>query len=311
MNPAPRLPIEIPPGSGSQPEPGAASSARLPSAAHLSEVTLRVADLERSLAYYGELIGLQIVERIPRRAVLGAGGRAILNLDEVPGARPQPPVTTGLYHTAILFPDRTSLARKIIQLSALRTPMVGYADHLVSEAFYFTDPDGNGLELYRDRPPAEWTWQAGQVQMDNAPIDFDSFFGEVDPAGPALADPAVPPQTRLGHLHLRIADLQTARRFYDQALGFDLVARFPGALFLSAGGYHHHLGMNVWESRGGPPAPPDAAGLSEYTLALPDQDELERVVEQLQEHGTQVEPGERGLYVSDPFQNRVRLMVIA
>ena len=277
-------------------------------AVDVGTVTLKVANLPRSLSFYTGLIGLQTLLQDERRAVLGAGRRAIVTIEEVPGARPQPRNTTGLYHAAILFPDRRSLAIKIMQLSAVKYPF-GYADHLVSEAFYLSDPDGNGLELYRDRPRSEWGWEGGHVRMVSDPIDFESFFGEVAKDDPALQDPAVPEGTKLGHMHLRVADLNKARTFYHGVLGFDIMADWPGALFFAAGGYHHHLGMNVWESLGGPPSPEPSAGLREFSFLLPDQAEFNRLVKQVEAAGIPVVMDEDAALLRDPFQNQIRLVV--
>ncbi len=274
---------------------------------HIGAASLRVSDLSRSLDFYTRLVGLQPLVQTADSAVLGAAGRPVLSLSEVKGAPPQPAGTTGLYHVAILFPDRPSLARKIAQIAAINYPL-GYADHLVSEAFYLSDPDGNGLELYRDRPRAEWRWEDGQVQMANAPIDFRSFYAEVSPDDPQLADPAVPEGTRVGHMHLRVADLPTAQAFYLEGLGFDLTCRYPGALFVSAGGYHHHLGLNIWESRSGPPAPETSAGLQSFSLVLPDQAELERVCRQVEAFGTPIEQAGEAVFLHDPFHNRIQLV---
>ena len=271
-------------------------------------VTLKVADLRRSLAFYNDVIGLRTLVEDGRTAVLGTGSRRILSLIEVPGARRQPSHTTGLYHAAILFPDRHSLAVKVAQIAARRQPL-GQSDHLVSEAFYLSDPDGNGLELYRDRPRSEWTWAGGQVQMAIDPIDFEDFFAGIDVNGAAEAAAAAPDGTRLGHVHLRVADIALAEKFYHGVLGFDVTASMPGALFLSAGGYHHHLGLNTWESHGGKPPAEPSAGLAEFSLALPHQAELDRLAQQIEAAGVAVEQGEKSVTLFDPFRNRIRLVL--
>src|SRR4051812_6920340 len=181
-------------------------------AVEVGTVTLKVADLKRSLLFYNQLIGLETFQQGDGKATLGAGKRAILNLEEVPGASPLARNVTGLYHAAILFPTRKSLAVKIAQLAGIKYPF-GYADHLVSEAFYLDDPDANGLELYQDRPRSEWTWDGTQVRMASDPIDFDSFFAEVPQDDPALMDPGAPDGTKLGHMHLRVGDIPTAEKF--------------------------------------------------------------------------------------------------
>jgi catechol 2,3-dioxygenase len=278
----------------------------LPPQTEVSLVTLKVASLDRSLAFYTQLIGLQELRRDEASAVLGAGERPILRLLETPGARPQPPSTTGLYHAAILWPDRHSLALKIAQLQAHGLPL-GQSDHLVSEAFYLSDPDGNGLELYRDRPRHEWTWQDQLVRMAIQPIDFESFFSEIRQDDPALNDASAPVGTRLGHIHLRVAEISEAEQFYHGLLGFDVTAQMPGALFVSAGGYHHHIGMNTWESRGGQPPSAPSAGLEEFSLRLPDLPALERLADRLAAAGIALERNQATFVLHDPFQNRLRL----
>ena len=267
----------------------------------------KVSDLQRSLAYYTQKIGLQSFQTGPHSARLGAGSRPILALEEVPGAQPQPAGTTGLYHAAILFPSRRALAVKVAQLSADGIPL-GYADHLVSEAFYLSDPDGNGLELYQDRPRSQWKWDNLQVRMASDPIDFEDFFTELTPEDKAHPNSAAPAGTKLGHMHLRVGHIPTAEAFYHGVLGFDVTAHLPGALFLSAGGYHHHLGMNTWESRGGGPAPESSAGLREFSIVLPDQAELERVAQRLEAADAVVERDPESLLAVDPFQNHLRLI---
>jgi catechol 2,3-dioxygenase len=268
-------------------------------------VTLKVSDLNRSIEFYTKSIGLTLFQHTDESAWLGAGSRPILRLEGLPGARAQAPNTTGLYHAAILLPDRHALAVKISQLQAQHTPL-GFADHLVSEAFYLSDPDGNGLELYRDRPRSEWTWQNQMVKMATDSIDFYSFFSEVQPDDPALGRAALPDGTKLGHMHLRVADIPTAEMFYHAVLGFDVTARLPSALFLSAGGYHHHLGMNTWESRGGNPPTEPSAGLREFSVVLPSAAELDRLVRQVQAAGVAVETSGSSAVVQDPFQNWIR-----
>jgi catechol 2,3-dioxygenase len=277
-------------------------------ATDVGTVTLKVADLKRSLVFYTQLIGLQAFKQDAHSAVLGAGNRPILTLEEVTGAKPQPSGTTGLYHAAILWPDRRSLAIKIAQIAAGRYPF-GFSDHLVSEAFYLSDPDGNGLELYRDRPRSEWKWSGSQVQMANSPIDFDSFFAEIPEGDDALSNPAAADGTKLGHMHLRVGDIPTAEKFYHGVLGFDKVATMPSALFVSAGGYHHHIGMNTWESRNGNPPVEPAAGLREFSISLPDKAELDRLTRQIEAAGVAVERGEDQAIVLDPWQNRIKLLL--
>jgi len=278
-------------------------------ATDVGQVNLKVSNLHRSIDFYTNLIGLKVLQQGDGQAVLGAGSHPILALRELHNAPNPPESATGLYHAAILLPNRRSLAIKIAQLAATRIDL-GYADHLVSEAFYLSDPDENGLELYRDRPRPEWRWDAGRVRMASDPIDFDNFFAEIKGVDMTAADTAVPEGTKLGHVHLRVADIDLAEQFYQGVLGFDVTAHLPGALFVSAGGYHHHIGMNTWQSRGGKPPSQPSTGLEEFSILLPERGELERLVNQVAAAGVPVERDADTALLSDPFQNRVRLVAL-
>src|SRR3989440_5179573 len=235
-------------------------------------VTLRVANLDRSLSFYEGVLGFRSIERTAGKATLGTqDGTPLLELQEVPGASPQPLRSTGLYHVAILLPSRADLGRILLRLAEAGIE-IGQADHLVSEALYLSDPDGNGLEIYRDRPRASWRKENGMVKMATDPLDLYSLVeeGKRD----ALPWEVLPVGTRIGHIHLRAGDIPQAERFYHTILGFDITARMPSALFLSAGGYHHHIGLNTWQSRGAGPAPETTAGLQTFVIALPNQDAL-------------------------------------
>jgi catechol 2,3-dioxygenase len=277
-------------------------------AVEVGTVTLKVADLARSLQFYTTVIGLEVFKQDSHSAVLGVGNRPILLLEEVPGAARLARNLTGLYHAAILFPDRHSLAVKVQQLVKISYPF-GYGDHLVSEAFYLDDPDANGLELYADRPRSTWIGSDGQLQMATDPIDFKSLFAEVSPDDPALNNPAAPDGTKLGHMHLRVGSIPTARAFYRDVLGFDMMMEMPSALFLSAGGYHHHIGMNIWESDGGNPTPENSAGLREFSISLPDPAEMDRLIAQIEAADIPVERSDDSVLVLDPFQTRVKLVL--
>ncbi|GAA4016477.1 VOC family protein [Deinococcus rubellus] len=235
----------------------------LPDAAELS-----VADLPRSLAFYQTVLGFSVLSRTVTRAELGVAGakQPLLILHAL--ERPAAPATraTGLYHLALLLPSRADLGRLLRHVAGLNVP-IGASDHLVSEAIYLTDPDGHGIEVYRDRPRSEWPYEAGprgrQVKMATDPLDVQGVLGS---AGNTVWS-GLPAATRLGHLHLKVSDQQAASQFY-QALGFELMTEFPGASFLAVGGYHHHLGFNVWESRGASPpaANTPALRLARFTL---------------------------------------------
>ncbi len=197
---------------------------------------------------------------------------------------------------------------KIAQLAAAGAPL-GQGDHLVSEAFYLSDPDGNGLELYRDRPRSEWEWDGAQVRMATDPVDVEGLFAEIRDQDAALANPSAPGGTKLGHVHLRVADIPLAEKFYVDTLGFEVTARWPGALFVFGRRVSPSRGVEyVAESRGKPPAEP-SAGLHEFSLVLPDRDEIEKVEERVRVAGFAVEGSGESALVVDPFENRIRLVL--
>ncbi|MBY0532729.1 MAG: VOC family protein, partial [Xanthobacteraceae bacterium] len=222
---------------------------KLPDGFRLGPAALRVSNADRALDFYVNRIGLALRERTDTTAMLGTREADVLRLDIVPGIAPRNYKETGLYHVAILVPDRPSLGAAIARLAASDVRL-GAADHLVSEAIYVWDPDNNGIEIYRDRTRDEWTWRGDQVQMANRPLDFDGLLAQADVE--ALARMPVKEGTRVGHVHLEVNDLAKARKFYGDVIGFAPTATLPGAQFLAAGGYHHHLGTNIWESRNGP-----------------------------------------------------------
>jgi catechol 2,3-dioxygenase len=267
-------------------------------------VHLTVADLARSLAFYQERIGLRLHDQDGDMAVLGAGSNDILRITEVVGARPMPG-HSGLYHFALLLPSRADLGATLGRLLGLNTLLTGAADHLVSEALYLTDPDGNGIELYRDRPRSDWRHVNGRIQMDTLPLDID---GLLHAAGPKIGAKHLPPETTVGHVHLHVADLASAIAFYRDVIGFELQTLYgSAAAFLSAGGYHHHLGVNTWAGVGAPPPPAGAAGLRYWQIRLPDEAALQDLRGRLTEAGVDVAAYEDGFLVSDPAGNGVLL----
>jgi len=272
-------------------------------------VALTVPNLERSLQFYEAGLGLQVDRHQGRRVTLHPhGGRDLLELVEKPNAVKPAGRTTGLYHMAILLPSRLDLARALRRLVQIRWPIEGAADHLVSEAVYLSDPDGNGIEIYRDRPRAEWPYQAGQLQMASDPLDVQGLQSELE--NDLQPWYGLPSGTVLGHVHLKVADIPDAEAFYTRVLGFDLVTRYgPSASFVSAGGYHHHIGLNTWNSAGAPPAPPDAAGLRFFSLRLPEQTELAKLADRIRQSGTTLEENAQGLLVHDPSGNGIVLCI--
>jgi catechol 2,3-dioxygenase len=272
----------------------------------LGPVRLTVGDLDRAQQFYGSSIGLESLVRSKDTAVLGTNGTPLLELVGRPDSLPRPPGTTGLFHLAIVLPSRIDLARALKRFAETGVPLTGASDHLVSEALYLRDPEGNGIEVYRDRPREEWRYSGGALEMDTLPLDIEGVLGEL--AGPGDEADVLPAGTRIGHVHLQVADLGAAEEFYNGALGFDVTVRgYPGALFLSAGGYHHHVGLNTWASAGAPPPPSGARGLAWFQVVLPDGEELERVAGRIDAAGLDMERQDGGLVVADPSGNRVLL----
>jgi catechol 2,3-dioxygenase len=215
--------------------------------------------------FYRDVLGFHESHRDGRTAVLGPdGGRPLIELHENTDAIAKPGRTTGLYHFAILVPSRAALGRSLRRLAEQRWPMTGASDHLVSEALYLNDPDGLGIEIYRDRPRAEWTVRNGQIMMATDPLDLPSLLDEPGADSPWRGLEA---GTVMGHVHLHVPSLDTAEDFYCRKIGFEATVRgYPGALFVAAGGYHHHLGLNTWAGAGAPPPPEHAVGLRSFTI---------------------------------------------
>jgi catechol 2,3-dioxygenase len=287
-------------------DPEELEAASAPAAGEISPATtvgpvgLTVSDLDASLDYYRETIGLDVIERGDGGAQLGANGHALLALVEEPGARPADGYT-GLYHFALLVPDRTALARWLAHAGRERVALTGLSDHFVSEAIYLRDPDGHGIEIYADRPREVWQGRVGE-RLTTMPLDVADLLAE-------LHDPASEPfdglsaGTVMGHVHLKVKDIPETIGFYRDVLGFGLMAQLGlQAAFLAAGGYHHHLGANTWESAGASPPPPGTAALRHATIVLPDESERNRVFAQLDANGYALDDSA----VRDPSGNVLR-----
>lgn len=269
----------------------------------LGPVHLAVADLDRSMEFYGGVLGLSARTDNGATTLTADGRTPIVVLHPDRKTKPKPPHTTGLYHYALLVPTRADLARTLLRLAEARYPIEGASDHLVSEALYLPDPDGNGIEIYADRPRSAWPTRGGRLQMATDPLDVQGLLREVsgNPPWKGLAA-----GTRVGHVHLHVADLAKAEAFYRDVLGLDLVLHFGrSAAFLSVGGYHHHIGLNTWAGEGAPPPPPDAAGLRFFTLTLEDGDELDRLIARFAGAGLAPKDQDGGLLVRDPSGNAI------
>jgi catechol 2,3-dioxygenase len=272
----------------------------------IGAVYLTVADLPRSLAFYQKNIGFRLQREENGLAYLGVRpANPLLVLQERPDARPAHRVT-GLYHFAILVPSRLRLARSLQHLAETQTPLQGFSDHLVSEAIYLADPDGNGIEIYRDRPRQDWYDADGNFLLGNAPLDLDGIMAEA--AGDSEPWHGLHPDTVIGHIHLHVSHIPPAEQFYINVLGFDLMARYgPTASFVSAGGYHHHIAFNTWAGVGAPQPGVDTAGLRWYEIRLSNTAEVGQVADRIRQAGLPLEERPDGLFVRDPAQNGILL----
>jgi catechol 2,3-dioxygenase len=270
-------------------------------------VHVTVSDLGRSVDYYRGAVGLEVLERGRARARLGTGDAELVVLIEEPGARPVRGYT-GLYHFALLVPDRVQLARWLAHAARDGVPLVGLSDHDVSEALYLADPDGHGIEIYRDRPRESWEGHVGE-RLTTMPLDVDDLLSELDDPASAPFD-GLPAGTVMGHVHLKVADIPSSVGFYRDVLGLDLTAQLgEQAAFLSAGGYHHHVGANTWESAGAPPAPTGTAALRHAEIVLPDIGARDEVIGRVDAAGIPLEDHDGDPLVRDPSGNALVLAV--
>jgi len=275
----------------------------LPTQLRMGAVRLRVRDAARSIAFYRDTIGLELIGPEGAISRLGVGTDVLIELEAAPDAGPRPRGATGLFHVAILLPSRVALAVVLRRLVA-QGVRLGASDHLVSEALYMDDPDGNGIEIYRDRRPGEWNWDGPVVEMATKHLDLRALLADAPDSVP-LSEP-MPVGTVVGHVHLQVGEIAAARRFYVEHLGFDVTTdRYPGALFVSAGRYHHHLGLNVWQSRGGNAPPAGSVGLVHYEVVVPDTAALDVVRARMSQAGVAVADIPGGLALADPWGTRV------
>jgi catechol 2,3-dioxygenase len=272
----------------------------------VGHVKIKVQNLESSLKYYQEVIGFQILEQTKTTAKLTTDGKtSILSIEQPENVIPKQRNTTGLYHFALLLPKRADLAN-IVRHFVDNGIQIASSDHLVSEALYLSDPDGNGIEIYIDRDPSLWNWNKGEVTMTVDPLNFgDLLSSEEEQPWQGL-----PAGTLMGHIHLHVSELKMTEEFYTKGLGFEVVCRFgTQALFISTGKYHHHIGLNTWAGVGAPTPPEKSVGLESFTLILPNEEARNQVVAQLKNIGASIIEENDSIVTTDPSGNRIHLHV--
>lgn len=277
---------------------------------HVGEVALRAKDITLLTQYYTEMLRLSVITEAADRVTLGAGGAPLLTLNSRPDAEPEASGQAGLYHTAFLMPDRANLARWLVHVARSQIPLTGFADHSVSEAVYLTDPEGNGVEVYSDRPQETWLWAGDRVTMGSRELNIDDIFLKTGTRTDRDEYTVAPASLRIGHIHLRVGDLARARDFYATGLGLDVVAGSDerGATFLSSGRYHHHIGANIWESQDAGPRQEQMTGLDWFSLKARDAAILSAQRAELEARGFQITDIDDGFEALDPWGNRVRLV---
>jgi catechol 2,3-dioxygenase len=286
------------------PNPSAAPTFASRTPLHIGAVNLKTRNLETLAAFYRDALGLSVMGGDQGCAALGAGGVPLVQLEPQPAARPDDPREAGLYHTAFLMPTRADLARWLHHVARRKVALTGASDHAVSEAFYLDDPDGNGVEVYCDRPAESWEWTGDDLRITTDPLDIDAILREV----PATAGyPGAPDGLRIGHVHLRVGDVARAEAFYRDGLGLDVTRRRHGASFMSSGRYHHHIAANVWHSAGAGARNPDRAGLSLLALEAADASALAAVRARLARGGIAFREISAGIETSDPWGTRLRI----
>jgi catechol 2,3-dioxygenase len=271
----------------------------------ISHVKVKVENLQRSIEFYQNVLGFDILEQTASTVKLTTDGKtSFLSLEQPENVIPKQGKTTGLYHFAILLPDQSDLANIVIHLvdKGIR---FGSSDHLVSEALYLHDPDGNEIEIYRDRAPIEWNWKGDEVDMAVDPIDFEKLLMHATPGKPWQR---MPDETVMGHIHLHVSELKKTEEFYVKGLGMDVVNRFGGqALFLSYGKYHHHVGVNTWNGVGAPSPAKNSVGLESFTLLFDNEGARQQTVTNLKQIGAEVGEENNHFITYDPSGNRIEL----
>jgi len=279
-----------------------------PPVTFVGQVDLKVQDLQRSLTFYKEVIGFRVLEQTEKSAKLTADGKTtLLSIEQPEDVIPKQGRTAGLYHFALLLPNRADLGRVLKHLLEVGYPLQGASDHLVSEALYLADPDGNGIEIYTDRPASDWDWNNNSVVMATEQMDAESVLAE----GLNGSWHGLPEGTVMGHIHLHVSELGKTEEFYTKGLGFEVVCRYGSqALFISSGKYHHHIGLNTWNGVGAPVPPANSVGIESYTLILPNEESVNEMVAQLEKIGAAVTEVNGSYVTSDPSGNRIILQAV-
>jgi catechol 2,3-dioxygenase len=290
-------PVAAPPAG-----PGFAGNTPL----RIGQACLRARDIERLSTFYRDIIGLSVLARGDAGVTLGTAEGALLTLVSRPGASLEPPTQAGLFHTAFLMPTRKDLARWLVHVAGNQTPLTGFADHSVSEAVYLNDPEGNGIEVYADRPAERWRWEAGRVVMGTHRLDVDDILSLTDTRASDYAK--APDGLRIGHVHLRVGDVTAGDRFYRDLVGFEPTLRRDSASFLSSGRYHHHLALNTWNSAGAGMRDGSATGLDWFSLVTAKGELLAETHQRLATAGQAARSISGGFESSDPWGTRVRLL---
>ncbi|TDL30910.1 VOC family protein [Jeotgalibacillus sp. S-D1] len=271
----------------------------------VGEAAIRVQDLKRSTKFYKEILGFNVLAETERSVCFTADGKKpLLTIEQPDGIKPKEQNTTGLYHFALLLPERAHLAA-LVKHFADNGVRFGSSDHLVSEALYLNDPDGNGIEVYTDRSSSKWSWENGNVLMAVDPLDFEALLEDRKGEWNGL-----PEETVMGHIHLHVSELQKTEEFYVKGLGFDVVSRFGNqALFLSVENYHHHIGLNTWNGVGAPKPQKNTAGLSWFSLVFPTEEKRNEIISQIKLFGGEVSEDNNGFTTEDPSGNKIKLKI--
>jgi catechol 2,3-dioxygenase len=272
---------------------------------HIGAVGLIVRDLDKMAGYYGDLLGLSELARDRNSVQLGAGGVPLIELTQRDDALPDDAREAGLYHTAFLMPTRADLAAWVLKVAGTRVPVTGASDHGVSEAIYLDDPEGNGIEVYSDRPPETWTWRSDLVDMPTVALDLQDLVSAADGAAGYGEAPA---GLRIGHIHLRVGALDAAQAFYVDGIGLVPTRRRGGALFMSSARYHHHVATNVWHSQNAGPRDPKRAGLAWFSIHASDGADIDAMATRLRAAGASVTPITDGFETADPWGTHIRIV---